>query len=66
MIQYYNYPVEVHEIMTEDGYILETHRIPYGRFGVQVPKRGAVILYHGMLCSSACWILLGPGRALRN
>lgn len=66
MIQYHGYPVEVHEIQTEDGYLFDVHRIPHGRFGDQNMKRGVVILAHGILCSSACWLFLGPGRALRK
>lgn len=64
MIKIHGYPVEVHEVVTEDGYILQIHRIPYGRFGDQGISRGVVILGHGVLCSSACWLLVGPKRSL--
>ncbi|RXG54876.1 Gastric triacylglycerol lipase, partial [Armadillidium vulgare] len=30
IIQSFGYPAEVHHVTTEDGYILELHRIPYG------------------------------------
>lgn len=66
MIEHHGYPVEVHSVLTEDGYILGLHRIPHGRFGMQMEKRGSVILAHGILCSSACWLFLGPRRALRK
>ncbi|VDM77088.1 unnamed protein product [Strongylus vulgaris] len=34
IIQYWGYPVEVHKVLTMDGYILTLHRIPYGRIEV--------------------------------
>lgn len=47
----------MHNVETDDGYILEVHRI------VASGKR-PVLLMHGMLDSSATWIMLGPGKAL--
>ena len=43
--------VESHSIVTEDGYCLELHRIP-SRSGSGKP----VLLMHGMMCSSYCWV----------
>lgn len=51
---------------TEDGYLLTLHRIPCGRSGC-VNGRGVgqpVFLQHGLLSSSADWLLSGPDRAL--
>ncbi|KPJ21692.1 Lipase 1 [Papilio machaon] len=61
----YKYPLEVHEVTTPDGYILQMHRIPHGRDKNNVPgtKRPVVFLMHGLLCSSADWIISGPGSA---
>ncbi|EAT35487.1 AAEL012340-PA [Aedes aegypti] len=58
LIQKYNYPVEVHHATTEDGYELELHRIP------SLPGSPVVFLMHGLLCSSADWIIIGPNNAL--
>ncbi|CAB3251570.1 unnamed protein product [Arctia plantaginis] len=62
LITKYGYPVEVHHVTTDDGYILEMHRIPYGRDKNNVPNKNkpVVILQHGLLCSSAVWVLTGP------
>lgn len=49
----------MHNVKTEDGYILEVHRIA-------APGKQPVLLMHGMLDSSATWVILGPERALGN
>ncbi|XP_022827914.1 gastric triacylglycerol lipase-like [Spodoptera litura] len=56
----YGYHVETHLAITEDGYILNFHRIPMrnGKAGA------AVFLMHGILESSDTWMLLGPNKAL--
>ncbi|KAK3921362.1 Lipase 3 [Frankliniella fusca] len=51
------FPVEEHSVRTQDGYLLGLFRIPR-------PGRPAVLLYHGLLNSSADLVLLGRGRAL--
>ncbi|KAK5982529.1 Ab-hydrolase associated lipase region, partial [Trichostrongylus colubriformis] len=33
IIRYWGYPVEIHYAVTQDGYILELHRIPHGKAG---------------------------------
>lgn len=54
-------------MVTEDGYILEMHRIPHGR---QQEHRDAriyrtpILLQHGLAGSSADWVLTGPDKAL--
>ena len=55
------YAVEIHSVTTKDGYILELHRIP--------PSRGAnatriVFLQHGLLDSSAAWVINPTNRSL--
>lgn len=62
MIELAGYPVETHRATTEDGYVLTLHRIPRGR------RRGSssppVLLLHGILCSSADWVMGEPERSL--
>ncbi|MPC57905.1 Gastric triacylglycerol lipase [Portunus trituberculatus] len=31
LVKVHGYPVEVHEVITDDGFIIEIHRIPHGR-----------------------------------
>uniref|UniRef100_A0A1E1WJ86 Partial AB-hydrolase lipase domain-containing protein n=1 Tax=Pectinophora gossypiella TaxID=13191 RepID=A0A1E1WJ86_PECGO len=66
LIRKYGYPLETHEVVTEDGYILEMHRIPHGRDqnNQPDPNKPVVIVMHGLLCSSADFVIMGPGTAL--
>ncbi|KAJ0178303.1 hypothetical protein K1T71_006126 [Dendrolimus kikuchii] len=65
LIRKYGYPAEVHSVTTEDGYILEMHRIPHGRNSNSAGgKRSIIFLMHGLLSSSADWLLMGPGSGL--
>ncbi|CAH0386151.1 unnamed protein product [Bemisia tabaci] len=52
-IRYYGYKAETHDVTTEDGYILQLHRI--------VKEGGPpVIFQHGLLGASDSWVLRGP------
>lgn len=53
-------------MVTDDGYVLEIHRIPYGRAGAisSKPNKRVVFIQHGLLASSSCWILAGVERSL--
>ena len=61
MILHEGYPVETHTVTTEDCYILQMHRIPYGKslssVRFQNKPRPVVLLQHGILCSSADWVM---------
>ena len=57
------YPVETHEVVTKDGYILELHRIPFGKNSLGT-NGSPVLLMHGILSSSADWVLTGPEKGL--
>ncbi|CAH1156091.1 unnamed protein product [Phaedon cochleariae] len=57
IIRRHGYPAETHIVATEDGYLIGLHRIP----GSQDGKKGCqpVFLQHGLLGSSADWIMNG-------
>lgn len=57
LIAAYGYPVEEHNVITDDGYILGLHRIP-------APGKQPVLLVHGLMDSSSAFVLSGPGNAL--
>lgn len=59
LIRKYGYNCEIHRVYTEDKYILEMHRIPSSKENAPV-----VFLQHGLLSSSAEWVLMTPGRGL--
>ncbi|GLV35380.1 uncharacterized protein CBL_01470 [Carabus blaptoides fortunei] len=63
LISKYGYPVEVHSVTTEDGYILSLHRIPHGKSGPS-HNRPVVYILHGFLSNSAEAVLSGPENAL--
>lgn len=65
LIKKYGYNGEQHTVTTSDGYTLELHRIT-GRANSsdsQMQKPVAFVM-HGLLCSSAIWVLAGPGKGL--
>ncbi|XP_050303075.1 lipase 3-like isoform X4 [Anthonomus grandis grandis] len=59
----YGYTIETHNVTTSDGYILTLHRIPSGR-AAQENNGKVAFLQHGILCSAADWIVMGPGKSL--
>ena len=63
IIAYHKYPVEIHEVHTEDGYILSVIRIPHGR-KVATTAKGVVFLQHGLMDSSSTWVMNGPSDSL--
>ncbi|XP_049528930.1 lipase 3 [Dermacentor silvarum] len=68
------YPLETHEVVTEDGYMLQMHRIPHGRMGscahISASKdrwcggRGPVFVMTGLLADSASLVLDFPDQSL--
>lgn len=57
------YAGEAHEVETEDGYLLIVHRVisPYIRPRSDKP---AVFLMHGIIATSADYVITGPEKAL--
>ncbi|KAM3968408.1 lipase 3-like [Aphomia sociella] len=57
--------VESHVINTKDGYLLTLHRISSSFTNSRkMSTNETVLLHHGLLGSSADWILLGPNKSL--
>ncbi|XP_047997122.1 lipase 3-like [Leguminivora glycinivorella] len=56
LIAKYGHPVETHDVITEDGYILKM---------VRIPSEGPVVfLQHGLLGSADDYLVAGPDNAL--
>uniref|UniRef100_T1JB84 Partial AB-hydrolase lipase domain-containing protein n=1 Tax=Strigamia maritima TaxID=126957 RepID=T1JB84_STRMM len=64
IIKYHGYPLQVYDVITNDGYILTVHRIPYGKAGPGTKPRKPVMVQHGLLCSATSWILDVPNKNL--
>ncbi|XP_032663799.1 lipase 3-like [Odontomachus brunneus] len=66
LVTKYKYPLEIHDVLTADGYILQLHRIPRPRNDNKANSRikAPILLMHGMGGSSAGWVLMGPGKSL--
>ncbi|XP_012231374.2 lipase 3-like isoform X1 [Linepithema humile] len=58
LIKKAGYLAEAHVVLTEDGYLLTIHRIPGAK------NSPPVFVQHGLLCSSAAWIINGKQGAL--
>ncbi|XP_050442988.1 lipase 3-like isoform X2 [Adelges cooleyi] len=59
MLRRSGYTVECHSITTEDGYVLELHRIPKSKSGKLPFRNYPIFVQHGILGSSADWVLGG-------
>lgn len=51
------YPLETHEVATEDGYIVTLHRIPYGRKKKPIKDRLPVVIANGLFATTEIWIM---------
>ena len=65
LIRQAGYPAETHYVTTQDGYILAMHRIPHGiTNGDPEINRPVIFVQHGLLCSSADWVMPTPSKGL--
>nr|CAD7203434.1 unnamed protein product [Timema douglasi] len=55
------YPVEVHHVTTEDGYIVTLHRLPR-----RMSEKAPTLVQHGIFHSSADSIISGPNSGLAD
>ena len=64
----HGYIVETHKVVTDDGYVLNMHRIPRGRESNSSNDENRPVAYiqHGLTSSSADWLVSGPDKALGN
>lgn len=62
------YPVDEHTVVTSDGVVLNIQRIPTGRKGHGKGRRKGpkpvVFLQHGLLSSSADWVMNYPNESI--
>ena len=60
------YPLEEHFVTTADGYVLALYRIPAASAAAAPSSSGGppVLLQHGLLDSSAAWVLNEPHQSL--
>lgn len=59
MILNTGYPVKIHEVITDDGYILHVHQIPSKKL-----NKRPVLVMHGIMSSAADYVVCGPTKAL--
>lgn len=64
IVDNYGYPLESYSVITADGYILETFRIPHGRDQDYDASRPAVLLQHGYFDSADFSVMNGPEKSI--
>lgn len=60
----YGYAAETHKVTTKDGYILTVHRFTGTKASPSPANKPAVLLQHGIVDTSASWVLGGPHQGL--
>ena len=61
MIRHNGYRVEIHKVVTSDDYVLTLHRVLPSNDESTSRRHGTpIILQHGVLADSTCWMCNGP------
>ncbi|XP_066257714.1 lipase 3-like [Euwallacea similis] len=61
----HGYPTEIHEVETEDGYLLDVYRVPSSpKIGTKSANSFPVLINHGLMGSAENFIIGGPSKAL--
>ena len=60
MIRHNGYRVEIHKVVTSDDYVLTLHRVLPPDGALDGRHATPVILQHGVLADSTCWMCNGP------
>lgn len=60
----HGYATEEHNVVTPDGYILKVFRIRGSPSSPPAEGKPVVFIQHGLLCSSADWLVMGKDRAI--
>lgn len=64
-IKSHGYAAESHSVETSDGFVLKLFRLPYShKLKNQDKYRPAILLQHGLLSNSDCWLNSGPDNSL--
>lgn len=63
LIRKEGYTAETHQIVTEDRYILDVHRISESPKS-STKNKPPVLLVHGVFDCSATWLIPGPEKGL--
>lgn len=65
IIQILGYPVQIHEVVTEDGYLLDIYRIPHGtEHSKNKVNPNPVLLHHGLMGTAEQFLFMGPNKSL--
>ncbi|XP_031830114.1 lipase 3 [Nomia melanderi] len=62
--QKYGYLGETHEVVTEDGHILQMHRLVGSKRSPIASNKPPVLLVHGLMDCSATWVMGIPEKSL--
>lgn len=62
LIHEFGYDVEIHDLITSDGYVLRIHRLkfPESSNELDVESKSPVLMLHGLFSSSGQFVHLGP------